>query len=56
MERLILDNQCISCCEIAQEMNLSVGTVNTIADKVKQLSQDGSGVLTNLSMPKLSRH
>ena len=29
-ERLILDNRCITCREIAQEMNLPVGTVNTI--------------------------
>ena len=32
MERLILDNQRITCRKIAQEMNLSVGTDN----KVKQ--------------------
>ena len=30
VERLILDNQRITCREIAQETNLSVGTVNTI--------------------------
>jgi len=30
VERLILDNRCITCHEIAQETNLSVGTVNTI--------------------------
>ncbi|CAI9534783.1 unnamed protein product, partial [Staurois parvus] len=30
MECLILDNQHITCCEIAQETNLSVGTVNTM--------------------------
>jgi len=30
VERLILDNRCITCREIAQETNLSVGTVNTI--------------------------
>jgi len=29
-ERLILDNRRITCLEIAQETNLSVGTVNTI--------------------------
>jgi len=30
VERLILDNRRITCREIAQETNLSVGTVNTI--------------------------
>ena len=30
MERLILDNRRITCREIAQETNLSLGTVNTI--------------------------
>jgi len=30
MERLILDNRRVTCREIAQETNLSVGTVNTI--------------------------
>jgi len=30
VECLILDNRCITCPEIAQETNLSVGTVNTI--------------------------
>ena len=30
VERLILDTQRITCRKIAQEMNISVGTVNTI--------------------------
>ena len=30
MECLILDNRCITCREISQETNLSVGTVNII--------------------------
>ena len=34
VKHLILDNQCITCREIAQETNLSLGTVNTIIPKI----------------------
>ena len=39
MERLILDNQRITCREIAQETNLSVGTVNTIIHEYLQFQK-----------------
>ena len=42
VERLILDNRRITCREIAQETNLSVGTVNTIIHKhLQKLAHTG---------------